>query len=80
MNSRKVRHSCFLVCLTVLLGSSWTAPAAITETVLKTQRFVLGLRGYGEIGWVQRECCRSRDVEGNPYGQEVRSCGQFRTV
>jgi len=28
MNSRKVRYSCFLVCLSVLLGSSWTAPAA----------------------------------------------------
>ena len=28
MNSYKVRSSCFLVCLSVLLGSSWTAPAA----------------------------------------------------
>lgn len=27
MNSRKVRYSCFLVCLSVLLGSSWSAPA-----------------------------------------------------
>jgi len=27
MNSRKARYSCFLVCLSVLLGFSWTAPA-----------------------------------------------------
>ena len=27
MNSHKVRYSCFVVCLSVLLGSSWTAPA-----------------------------------------------------
>lgn len=28
MNSRKVRYSCFVVCLSVLLGPIWTAPAA----------------------------------------------------
>jgi uncharacterized membrane protein YgcG len=28
MNSRKVRYSCFLVCLTVLLGSSYSVPAS----------------------------------------------------
>lgn len=28
MQSRQVRYSCFVVCLSVLLGSSWSAPAA----------------------------------------------------
>jgi hypothetical protein len=33
MNSRKVRHSCFLVCLSVLLGFSWSAPVVAGDAV-----------------------------------------------
>jgi hypothetical protein len=33
MNSRKVRYSCLLVCLTALLGSSWPAPAVAGDVV-----------------------------------------------
>ena len=53
MNSRKVRYSCFVVCLSVLLGSSWSAPAAAFEIPLKTQRVTLDGKHSTESVWFQ---------------------------
>jgi hypothetical protein len=41
MNSNKVRYSCLVVCLSVLLGSSWSAPAAAEGILLKSEKFTL---------------------------------------
>ena len=42
MNSRKVRCSCVAVCLSVLLGFSWTAPAVAEEPINRTKGQVQG--------------------------------------
>ena len=48
MNSRKVRYSCFLVCLSVLLGFSWSAPAVADEPI--DRRFAAGPISGGGVG------------------------------
>ena len=53
MNSRKARYSCLVVCFSVLLGSSWAAPAAAFEIPLKTQRVTLDGKHSTESVWFQ---------------------------
>lgn len=61
MTSRKVRYSCFVVCLSVLLGSSWSAPAAVEEPI--DRRLAAGPDWMAQGGASPAHPAKSQGVE-----------------